>query len=384
MIPQVPAFLHGIARRAVGHGLRTLTDRSLPPSLPRRRIARLAEDDPRVRIHTLRPGGWVPVTPAAAWFDRRPGTTALKVTQIAGGFPTFPAGAVALPGATFHLPSGLMTCAGAIPSEALVQEIYPHPEQAWGLAQLRRAPRGVDDGILAMPPFSANYYHWVAEVLPAVLDVAGAPGFDGLPLFVHAQAPGFIRESLDFHGLGARVRALPTGTFHAGTLVAPVFPGLAEWPSRDGVLRVRGHGDPGHPAAPVPRDGTGVFVSRRDASGRRVVNEDDVLEALEDLGIRPVVLSGRTYREQRELLRRSRYVIGSHGAGLTNIVFAAPRATLVELAGARYTSCFHILASHVGARYAYVACAPRGADMLAEPRAVRALVEHLIHTEDPA
>lgn len=73
-----------------------------------------------------------------------------------------------------------------------------------------------------------------------------------------------------------------------------------------------------------------LFISRLDASYRRVENRRDLLDALHPLGFEEITLSDKSVRTQAELLYDAEVVVASHGAGLTNLLFAQ-KASVVEL-----------------------------------------------------
>jgi capsular polysaccharide biosynthesis protein len=116
---------------------------------------------------------------------------------------------------------------------------------------------------------------------------------------------------------------------------------------------------------PTPRK---LYVSRADAAGRRVLNEDAVMRVLAPLGYHSVTLSGRSVAEQAALFAGASRVVGPHGAGLTNIVFAPPGARLLEILPRSYgTPAFYLLAAGGGVEYAsYVAAdvRPGGRDQV--------------------
>jgi Glycosyltransferase 61 len=73
-----------------------------------------------------------------------------------------------------------------------------------------------------------------------------------------------------------------------------------------------------------------VYVSRRLASARRVLNEEQVVETVRSFGFETVCLEELPLLEQIRLFREAEAVIGPHGAGLANIVFSQPGTNLVE------------------------------------------------------
>jgi capsular polysaccharide biosynthesis protein len=95
-----------------------------------------------------------------------------------------------------------------------------------------------------------------------------------------------------------------------------------------------------------------LVVSRRQARTRQIVNEDDLIAALGPLAPTCVALEECSLARQIDLFRRARLIVAPHGAGLTNIAFARPDATVIELFGATYRNpCFEKLARVVGCGY---------------------------------
>ena len=95
-----------------------------------------------------------------------------------------------------------------------------------------------------------------------------------------------------------------------------------------------------------------IYVSRKDAPRRRMVNEADMTKKLEKLGFEVLQLEGMTIAAQQELFASSGVVVAEHGAALTNIVWCAPNAAVVDIhATAPGMPCFKILAEQRGVRY---------------------------------
>jgi len=74
-----------------------------------------------------------------------------------------------------------------------------------------------------------------------------------------------------------------------------------------------------------------IFVSRRDASDRRLVNEKEVYSRLKPYGFALVEGSKLTPAEAKKLFSRAKVVIGVSGASMANIVFCAPGTVVINL-----------------------------------------------------
>jgi capsular polysaccharide biosynthesis protein len=71
-----------------------------------------------------------------------------------------------------------------------------------------------------------------------------------------------------------------------------------------------------------------LYISRRYAKSRRIDSESEILRALD---LEPTYLETIDPREQARLFYSAKLVIGPNGGGLTNIIFARPRTTVLEI-----------------------------------------------------
>lgn len=74
-----------------------------------------------------------------------------------------------------------------------------------------------------------------------------------------------------------------------------------------------------------------IYISREDAKHRRVVNEQEVLEALIPMGFKKITMTEYNVFTQMNLFSQSDIIISPHGAGLAFMVFGSSKTTLIEL-----------------------------------------------------
>ena len=114
----------------------------------------------------------------------------------------------------------------------------------------------------------------------------------------------------------------------------------------DGLRRVMGVED--LPA----RRGRKLLISRGDAKGRAVLNWGALLPVFARYGFETVELTGLPLAEQMALFRDASQVVGVHGAGLTNILFAPRECSVLEILPPLVaTQAYWLLASRLGQRY---------------------------------
>lgn len=98
-----------------------------------------------------------------------------------------------------------------------------------------------------------------------------------------------------------------------------------------------------------------LYIKRGSVSRRKLINEIEVIQLLEQYGFESVVMDNKTVQEQAELFFKAEVVVALHGAALTNLLFIEPGTKVIELAPFGYiNNCFYTLSSHAKADYFYL------------------------------
>jgi capsular polysaccharide biosynthesis protein len=74
-----------------------------------------------------------------------------------------------------------------------------------------------------------------------------------------------------------------------------------------------------------------IYISRTDASLRRLANEQELCGYLRGLGFEIIVMSEHSWEEQIAIVSRARVVVGPHGMGLTHLAFNNGRPKVIEI-----------------------------------------------------
>lgn len=119
-----------------------------------------------------------------------------------------------------------------------------------------------------------------------------------------------------------------------------------------------------------------LYITRRLATMRRILNEEQLLAGLRSEGFQPVALETMSLAEQCRCFATAEAVVSPHGAGLTNLLHAPPGCTVVELFPAEPARHYRWLCHACGHRYACLAgdTGSRNADFAVDVDAVMALV----------
>jgi capsular polysaccharide biosynthesis protein len=140
------------------------------------------------------------------------------------------------------------------------------------------------------------------------------------------------------------------------------------------------------PRRPRRRRGR-IYVTRRQSPvGRRILNETDVMRAVERFGFQSHALEDLSLAAQVELFYDAEAVMGTHGAGLTNLLFA-DRAGVIEL-HPRPTAFphYYFLCGAMGHRYRYLCAneATRHSDLSVDIEALTASLKELLESPNVA
>lgn len=98
-----------------------------------------------------------------------------------------------------------------------------------------------------------------------------------------------------------------------------------------------------------------IYISRQKASRRRILNENELLPILHERGFEIHYFEDYSLSRQIELISETRFLIGLHGAGLTNMLFMNQGTFVLEIRN-RFDSnanCYFSLASDLKIKYLY-------------------------------
>lgn len=197
----------------------------------------------------------------------------------------------------------------------------------------------------------SSFFIWIHEFLPKLLAWESYRQRTGTTpdVVVEPDPPRWVPESLELVGVPAtNIVELDADRLYADTLVLathrrhnvstdynPQPPRQFEWLAREMTEGI----------APE-ESGDRVYISRRDADRRRVVNEDEVVDALEARGFRTCTLAEKPFEEQVRILSRAETIVAPHGGGLVHMLWAED-PTVIEILPESYLRPTYYLLAHV-------------------------------------
>lgn len=206
--------------------------------------------------------------------------------------------------------------------------------------------------LLADSPGAHCYYHWMLDVLPK-LGLLRQAGIDLSRIdhfLVREITTDFQRETLSTLGIPSEriVETLNDQYLHCEKLLhvpllhhanMSMHSDLPVW-LQDTFSAQTDH-----------EDRIKLYISRPAGVRRGVENEAELLPILKAHGFESHAMEGLSVAEQASLLSRAKTIVSPHGGALTNMVFAARGASVLELFGRHVYPFYYGLAHTCGHRY---------------------------------
>ncbi len=178
------------------------------------------------------------------------------------------------------------------------------------------------------------YYHWIFQLLPRfeLIRQCGIATENIDYFLVNKLQANFQRESLRLLGIKDSQIIETDGRtlFSADKIVVPSIPlGAGNFPPwmteflRNLFIPPEVHN--------LKQRTRRIYITRRKAAYRRVLNEAKVLEFITPLGFEVIEFESLTIREQARIMAEADVVLAPHGGGLTNFIFCAPGTRVIEI-----------------------------------------------------
>lgn len=225
-----------------------------------------------------------------------------------------------------------------------------------------------------------NYFHWLIEILPRLVTMRRAgisADFYLVDCLRTYQQNALAALGIERHQL---IQPHFKLLLEADEIVVPSFP--SPQCLRDlGPALLSGFGQVA-PAVSTRR----VFISRRETGTRTLANEPQVERLLHAHGFETHFMEQYPLAKQARLIHDAEIVVGTHGAGLANLVFARPGTRVIEIvpAGRFNYACYPKRTRFFGLQHQLVFAACPGRKQVLHPAiddlaAALAEAEHSLH-----
>ena len=261
-------------------------------------------------------------------------------------------------------PDGVLIKRGHILDESYT---FPFLRKDWkkrtvakSLAQnYLRPTRLIDEEVMWITDlWSLGYFHWFADAL-CKLEVVTDLLRERILLLPHEfRTRDFVSRSLEAFGVQRIQFIAAEEVVRCRKLILPT-PVAPSGHFREEIIQsVRGQLLEHFVPAAERRSDRRIYISRERAPKRKIANEPDVRAVLEKFGFETLHAEDLLFADQVKVMSEARYLVSNHGAGLTNMLFMSPRASVFELRRRtdRVNNCYFTLSSALNLNYFYQGC----------------------------
>lgn len=219
----------------------------------------------------------------------------------------------------------------------------------WAKVALSIDPIKIPAAMSMSGVWSGNYFHWTIDHLPTLMALWTAERREGckIPALVWKPAK-FARETLNY--LETDFIEVRAAHYLVERLLVPT------WPRQDGYVNP-GAADFLYSIQPHRLDvpSGNVHISRRNAESRRLDNEEDVNDLLKEYDFETVAMEDFSWNGQTRIMSRAELIVGEHGAGMINALYAPNTSRVIELVSPNYTNpCVWLAACSQEMNYGFV------------------------------
>ena len=229
--------------------------------------------------------------------------------------------------------------------------LQDHPAYKRRIALKRRRLSGNIYSLLSL--WAPEFYHWFHDVLPR-LETALPHLPADTKFLINSNPKAWQLDSLIAFGIGSdRLEIQPDGAhtrverlwFATPVGHSSLGSGLV---MRRVANRLRRHfigDDSKH------KSHHRLYISRRKAAFRRIVNESEISPLLKEHGFEIVLCEDLSLADQVRLFARTTATIGGHGAGLTNLIYCMPDSFVGEIRFEGVPPAYLVMSRQLGMRF---------------------------------
>lgn len=202
------------------------------------------------------------------------------------------------------------------------------------------------------------YFHWMVDILPriGILQQQGI-NLEEIDWFlINSVARPFQQETLERLGI-PKSKILESDRhpyIQAEKLIVPSYPATVGWVTPQ-VIEFQRNLFASAIDSPSSATPERIYITRKTAKYRRLLNEAEVTDYLSQYGFVNVELETLSVAEQARLFSQAKVIVAPHGAGLTNLLFCQPGTLVVELLCPSYVQPYYwVIAQRLKLQHYYI------------------------------
>jgi hypothetical protein len=209
---------------------------------------------------------------------------------------------------------------------------------------------------------STNYYHWICDSLPRLLLLK--KNNIECTILLPNPTPDYVKQTIKWFGFNNIIEIEKDSIYKIDNIIVPDLTAAIAAQNESLMKEVRKallskyniiNSRPSSNTISIHR----VYSSRKSARFRKVDNESAVINLLEKYNFIIVDFDNYSFLDQLELMSNSNFLIGVHGANLTNMMFMQEESVIIEIMNKEvFNPCYYHLSSGLNMKYNYLPCLP--------------------------
>ena len=183
----------------------------------------------------------------------------------------------------------------------------------------------VDNGIIITDRHSSNYYHWVTDVLPKVYLIKKRHDLNKFTILIPKFKSSFQRDSIRM--ITKNVKVIKKNIFLKKCYYIPQL-NISGCPRPDLIQKLK------KKLLLFNKDNQAaqkIYISRKYSNHRRLNNENKIIKFLKSENFKIVYAEKLSFMKQIKTFSKANFLISTHGAGLTNLIWMKPYSKVLEI-----------------------------------------------------
>jgi len=240
------------------------------------------------------------------------------------------------------------------------------------IIEIKKSLFNIDEAILLSGNYSFNYYHFLFEII-GKFEVLSKLNLDkSIPIIIDSnclKVPQYV-ELLSYFNTDNR-NIIPVDKeilyqvstlYHVScpNIIPPNFKNITDIKSKHNLFYLDSLNFTRNKLLKLTEkenssNSKRIFISRKNASGRRIYNEEQVYELLKKFNFSIIYPEDYTLLEQVSLFKNAKLIVGATGAAFTNLLFCANTCKVICLTNFNINvSIFSTIAKHIGFKLIYI------------------------------
>jgi tetratricopeptide (TPR) repeat protein len=180
-----------------------------------------------------------------------------------------------------------------------------------------------------------NYFHMLIDHFSRLAILEDYPELNNIPLLIHnREMPAFYQECLKILQIDpARLIKVPPATvIYCKNVIVPTMLSNNDAHFKIAVNWIRKKFMPKN-LADKQEGNRLIYIPRSRENKKRLTSEDELTKALQNLGFEIIFPQDYSLKEQIEIFSGAKMIVGPHGTGLTNIIWAPQSAKIIDIKG---------------------------------------------------